>query len=159
MTLPGRQERQPRWAGLAWALWVLTLLGLAATAWLDALLRQAGQPALAWLGAGNAASAGAAVVAATVGALVASRRLHHPVGWLLVAMGLSVSLSAAGSSAPATGWSGSTPTPTAGTPSNRGCAASTRETRRTRCHGHAIEAPPAKITRWDVRNSLPIASP
>jgi hypothetical protein len=67
MTLPGRQERQPRWAGLAWALWVLTLLGLAATAWLDALLRQAGQPALAWLGAGNAASAGAAVVAATVG--------------------------------------------------------------------------------------------
>ena len=98
MTLPGRQERQPRWAGLAWALWVLTLLGLAATAWLDALLRQAGQPALAWLGAGNAASAGAAVVAATVGALVASRRPRHPVGWLLVAMGLSVSLSAAGSS-------------------------------------------------------------
>jgi hypothetical protein len=96
MTLPGRQERQPRWAGLAWALWVLTLLGLAATAWLDALLRQAGQPALAWLGAGNAASAGAAVVAATVGALVA--RPRHPVGWLLVAMGLSVSLSAAGSS-------------------------------------------------------------
>ena len=98
MTLPGRQERQLRWAGLAWALWVLTLLGLAATAWLDALLRQAGQPALAWLGAGNAASAGAAVVAATVGALVASRRPRHPVGWLLVAMGLSVSLSAAGSS-------------------------------------------------------------
>ena len=98
MTLPGRQERQPRWAGLAWALWVLTLLGLAATAWLDALLRQAGQSALAWLGAGNAASAGAAVVAATVGALVASRRPRHPVGWLLVAMGLSVSLSATGSS-------------------------------------------------------------
>ena len=98
MTLPGRQERQPRWAGLAWALWVLTLLGLAATAWLDALLRQAGQPEMAWLGAGNAASAGAAVVAATVGALVARRRPRHPVGWLLVAMGLSVSLSAAGSS-------------------------------------------------------------
>jgi hypothetical protein len=55
MTLPGRQERQPRWAELAWALWVLTLLGLAATAWLDQLLRQAGLPALAWLGAGNAA--------------------------------------------------------------------------------------------------------
>ena len=93
---PGRQERHH--AGLGWALLVLTLLGLAATAWLDALLRQAGQPALAWLGAGNAASAGAAVVAATVGALVASRRPRHPVGWLLVAMGLSVSLSAAGSS-------------------------------------------------------------
>ena len=38
------------------------------------------------------------MVAATVGALVASRRPRHPVGWLLVAMGLSVSLSAAGSS-------------------------------------------------------------
>ena len=98
VTRPGRQARQPRWAGLAWGLWVLTLLGLAATAWLDQLLRQAGRPALAWLGIGNAASAGAAVVAATVGALVAGRRPRHPVGWLLLAMGLSVSLSAAGSS-------------------------------------------------------------
>jgi hypothetical protein len=71
---------------------------LAATAWLDWLLRRAGMGELAWLGAGNAASAGAAVVAATVGTLVASRRPRHPVGWLLVAMGLSVSLSAAGSS-------------------------------------------------------------
>ena len=87
-----------RWAGLAWALWALTLLGLAATAWLDRLLGQAGRPDLAWLEAGNAASALAAVTAATVGALVAGRRPRHPVGWLLVAMGLSLSLSAVGSS-------------------------------------------------------------
>ncbi|MFL6220004.1 MAG: hypothetical protein ACJ742_15920 [Actinomycetes bacterium] len=29
---------ETRWAGLAWALWLLALLGLAATAWLDRLL-------------------------------------------------------------------------------------------------------------------------
>ena len=99
--IPSAMAARPprRWpTGLAWALCALTLLGLAATAWLDALLRQGGLPELVWLGAGNAASAGAAVIAATVGALVASRRPRHPVGWLLVAMGLSVSLSAAGSS-------------------------------------------------------------
>jgi hypothetical protein len=46
-----------RWpTGLAWALCALTFLGLAATAWLDALLRQAGLPELVSLGAGNAAS-------------------------------------------------------------------------------------------------------
>ena len=33
---------------LAWLLWVLTLLGLAATGWLDRLLRLAGRPALTW---------------------------------------------------------------------------------------------------------------
>jgi hypothetical protein len=84
-----RPARPPRWwpGGLAWALWVLTLLGLVTTAWLDQLLRHAGRPELSWLGAGNAASVGAAVIAATIGALVASRRPFHPVGWLLVATG------------------------------------------------------------------------
>jgi hypothetical protein len=38
---PGGPRRRP--AGLAWALWGLTLLGLAAAAWLDRLLRQAGR--------------------------------------------------------------------------------------------------------------------
>jgi hypothetical protein len=87
-----------RWwpGGLAWALWVLTLLSLATTAWLDQLLRQAGRPELSWFGAGNAASVGAAVIAATIGALVASRRPRHPVGWLLLAMGLGLTLSGAG---------------------------------------------------------------
>jgi hypothetical protein len=87
-----------RWwpGGLAWALWALTLLGLATTAWLDQLLRQAGRPELIWLGAGNAASVGAAVIAATIGALVASRRPRHPVGWLLLPMGLALTWSGAG---------------------------------------------------------------
>jgi len=74
----------------------LTLLGLATTAWLDQLLRQAGRPELIWLGAGNAASVVAAVTAATIGALVASRRPRHPVGWLLLAMGLALTWSGAG---------------------------------------------------------------
>jgi hypothetical protein len=76
---------------LAWALWALTLLGLAATVWLDRLLIEAGLPELATvLSRGNLTSAVAAVSAATVGALVASRRPHHRVGWLLVALGLSL---------------------------------------------------------------------
>ena len=98
MSTSARPARPLRWwpGGLAWALWVLTLLGLATTAWLDQLLRQAGRPELSWLGAGNAASVGAAVIAATIGALVASRRPRHPVGWLLLAMGLALTLSGAG---------------------------------------------------------------
>jgi hypothetical protein len=43
-----RDARAPgpgRWApGLAWLLWALTLAGLAAAAWLDHLLGQAGSP-------------------------------------------------------------------------------------------------------------------
>ena len=77
-------------------LWVLTLLGLATAAWLDQLLRKAGRPELSWLGAGTAASVVAAVTAATVGSLVASRRPRHPVGWLLLATGLALTLSGAG---------------------------------------------------------------
>ena len=42
---PGRPGWSP--AGLAWALWVLALAGLLATAWLDRLLRLAGRPELA----------------------------------------------------------------------------------------------------------------
>ena len=43
VTLAARTAR-PHWrpAGLAWALWALTLLGLVATLWLDRLLRRAG---------------------------------------------------------------------------------------------------------------------
>jgi len=76
---------------LAWALWALAMLGLAVTVWLDRLLIEAGLPELAFLlGGGNLTSAVAAVSAATVGALVASRRPYHRVGWLLVALGLSL---------------------------------------------------------------------
>jgi hypothetical protein len=89
-----RSAWRRRWPdGLPWTLWVLTLLGLATTVWLDQLLRQAGRAELIALGAGNATLAVAAVIAATVGALVASRRPRHPVGWLLLAMGLSLAVS------------------------------------------------------------------
>jgi hypothetical protein len=90
---PGARAAWPRWwpAGLAWVLWTLTLLGLAATVWLDRLLIEAGLPELATvLSGGNLTSAVAAVSAATIGAVVASRRPRHRVGWLLVALGLSI---------------------------------------------------------------------
>jgi hypothetical protein len=77
---------------LAWALWVLTLLGVPATAWLDQLLRQAGRPELTWLHASSIPQVVAAVSAATVGAVLASRRPAHPVGWLLVGLGLSLTV-------------------------------------------------------------------
>jgi hypothetical protein len=81
LTPTTRLARSGWWLGVAaWALWALTMLALPVVAWLDRLLRQAGRPDLIWLGAGNAASVGAAVIAATVGALVASRRPRHPVG-------------------------------------------------------------------------------
>jgi hypothetical protein len=85
-----RPAWSPRWwaAGVAWALWTLTLLGLAATARFDQLLRQAGRPELVQLDAGGVAVILSAVSAATAGALLASQRPRHPVGWLLLAFGL-----------------------------------------------------------------------
>jgi hypothetical protein len=78
--------------GLAWALWALILLGLAMTLWLDRLLGQAGLLELTFLlGSGNFTLAIAAVSAATIGSVVVSRRPRHRVGWLLVALGLSIS--------------------------------------------------------------------
>jgi hypothetical protein len=90
VTAPTRPALPPRWwaAGLAWALWVLTLLGVVATAWFDHLLRQAGRPELAQLTTGGVAGALSAVSAATAGAVLASHRPRHPVGWLLLAFGL-----------------------------------------------------------------------
>src|SRR4029450_9762155 len=89
MTLTARPGWRPHWAGLAWALWILTLLGLAATAWLDHLLRQGGRPDLGQrTGAGGVILLMAATSAATSGAILASRRPRHPVGWLLLAVGL-----------------------------------------------------------------------
>jgi hypothetical protein len=89
----GALGRRWRPAGLAWALWALTLLGLGMTLWLDTLLHQAGYPALAYLlTSGNFTQVVAAVSAATVGALVASRRPRHRVGWLLITLGLSIAV-------------------------------------------------------------------
>jgi hypothetical protein len=81
-----------RWPfGLACALWGLTVLGLAATLWLDRLLRQTGYPELAYLwGAGNLPLLVGAVSAATVGTVVVGRRPAHRVGWLLVLQGLLI---------------------------------------------------------------------
>jgi len=86
VTPAARVARPRRWpAGLAWALWALALLGLAVIAWLDHLLRQAGRPDLTQLAA---LPVFALVSAATVGVVVASRRPRHPVGWLLLALGM-----------------------------------------------------------------------
>jgi len=60
------------------------------TAWLDHLLRRAGRPDLAERGTDPVPTVLAALSAATVGAVVASRRPLHPVGWLLLGLGLSV---------------------------------------------------------------------
>jgi hypothetical protein len=90
---PATRVAQPRWwpGGAAWALWTLTVLGIPVIAWLDHLSRQAGRPDLAQLTPGAVAGPVlAAVSAATVGAVLASRRPRHPVGWLLLVLGLSL---------------------------------------------------------------------
>ena len=95
MSASSQARRPPRWwlGTLAWPLCGLSFLGVAATVWLDQLLRQAGRPEFVSIGAGAVALAGATVIAAVVGAVIASRQPRHPVGWLLVTMGLSLSLS------------------------------------------------------------------
>jgi hypothetical protein len=75
-------------------LWALAIVGLGVTVWLDQLLRQTGRPELVVLVPSAIAPVLGTVSTATVGALVAGRRPAHPVGWLLLAFGLS--LSAAG---------------------------------------------------------------
>jgi hypothetical protein len=88
-------DRPRRWlAGLAWVLWALAMLGLAAAPWMDRLTIRAGRPDLAqWQSAVFAAVVGH-LTATTVGALLASRRPRHPVGWLL--LGFALSLTASG---------------------------------------------------------------
>src|SRR5215207_4126255 len=87
---PTARTAWPPWwaAGMAWALWTLAVLGLAATARFDQLLRQTGRPELAQLRGGGVAVILSALSAATAGAVLASRRPRHPVGWLLLAFGL-----------------------------------------------------------------------
>ena len=96
MTSTAGLGRPRRWlAGLAWGLWALTMLGLAVVPWLDSLLRQAGRPDLAvWVPGSIVGPLLAVLGAATVGALLASRRPRHPVGWLL--LGFALSLTASG---------------------------------------------------------------
>ena len=94
--IPATRVARPRWwpGVAAWALWALTVLSLPVIAWLDHLSRQAGRPELAQLGGGPVvAPVLAAVSAATVGAVLASRRPRHPVGWLLLILGLALNTS------------------------------------------------------------------
>jgi hypothetical protein len=93
---PGLRPAWQRWwpAGLAWPLWVLAMLGLATVPWFNHLLRQAGRPDLVESNADAVPFVLAIVSAATVGAVLARRRPRHPVGWLLLALGLSLSATA-----------------------------------------------------------------
>jgi hypothetical protein len=94
MSLHSRPAPPRRWpAWLAWALWTLAVLGLATVPWFDQLLRQARRPELTQLGASTIPYLLAVVTAATVGAVLASRRPAHPVGWLLLTLALSVTAS------------------------------------------------------------------
>jgi hypothetical protein len=97
VTSAARLARPRWWPGvLAWALWALAMLGLPVVAWLDHLSRQAGRPDLAELnpaqlsGGSVVAPVLGLVSAATVGAVLASRRPRHPVGWLLLLLGLAL---------------------------------------------------------------------
>jgi hypothetical protein len=85
---PARPRGRGRRAVLAWALWGLVVLAIPALVWLDHLLRRAGRPDLAPLSKAGVVYLLGAVSAATVGAVLASRRPRHPVGWLLLALGL-----------------------------------------------------------------------
>jgi hypothetical protein len=80
-------------ATLAWALWSLTLVAFALVGWLNDLLVEAGRPDLAIVTSDIPAFVLATLSATTVGALLASRRPGHPVGWLLLGLGLPVALS------------------------------------------------------------------
>jgi hypothetical protein len=80
MTSPAGLGRPRRWpAVLAWALWALAMLGLAVVPWIDRLTIRAGRPDLAQLSGGSVVGPVLAMLsAATVGAVLASRRPRHP---------------------------------------------------------------------------------
>jgi hypothetical protein len=84
-------RRQP-WGVVAWGLGGLTVLALVPAWWLLALWQTSGSPDATRPPAAVAAVVLAVVSAATVGALLASRRPRHPVGWLLLASGLALVL-------------------------------------------------------------------
>ena len=87
-----------RWtAPLAWALAGLALLLLVPAMRLGLLLAAADLPETQGSTAATVAAYGTVVLAlvssAIVGAVLASRRPRHPVGWLLLGVGLSIALS------------------------------------------------------------------
>jgi hypothetical protein len=75
----------------AWGLWGLGTVAFGVAAWLEALLRRAGRPDLTGLlTADTLPLLLASFSAGTVGAVLAGRRPGHPVGWLLLGLGLSM---------------------------------------------------------------------
>jgi hypothetical protein len=83
VTPDARLARPRRWPGVvAWTLWALAMVAWLVVPWLDQQLRHSGRPDLTqW----DLRPGVALVTAATVGAVLASRRPAHPVGWLLLA--------------------------------------------------------------------------
>jgi hypothetical protein len=82
-----RVVRPRRWPGVvAWTLWALAMVAWLVIPWLDQQLREAGRRDLVqW----DLRPGVALVTAASVGAVLASRRPAHPVGWLLLAQVVS----------------------------------------------------------------------
>jgi len=94
VSLAARPATGRRWpAVLAWAVACVTVASLAPAYRLLSLVGAAGSPERAPSIAATAPVALAVVSAAAVGALVASRRPRHPVGWLLLGVGLAVAVS------------------------------------------------------------------
>jgi hypothetical protein len=98
MTGPGRPAPGGRWtATLAWAVAGMAVLALVPGLRLVLLANSGGLPdaqgTIAAIIATYAAVLLATVSSAAVGAAVASRRPRHPVGWLLLGVGLAVTLS------------------------------------------------------------------
>jgi hypothetical protein len=80
---------------LAWALLGVELLLFVPLPLFDHLNRQAGRPDLGTLDPFGIPPSVAALAAGVVGAVLASRRPRHPVGWLLLAMGVDMGVSGA----------------------------------------------------------------
>jgi hypothetical protein len=87
-----RAARRPPWPAVAgWGLWGLGTLAFLVVVWLGELTRAAGRPDLVQLTLRDTLPfLLASVSAATVGAVLVSRRPRHPVGWLLLGLGLSM---------------------------------------------------------------------
>lgn len=81
-----------RTAALAFGLYAFVLLLFATFPVLDRMLRDAGRPDLALLAPFVVAPTLAALTAATVGVVLARRRPRHPVGWLLLGVGLFMAM-------------------------------------------------------------------
>jgi hypothetical protein len=91
-TNAARSAPARRWpAVLAWALAVLSVLALVPATWITLLQPPGGVDPVTYAAAGTPVVL-ATVSAATVGALLASRRPRHPVGWLLLGLGLALAV-------------------------------------------------------------------